>query len=109
MENCISIKKMGFDRIPLKTFFFFLLKTVLCVDANSVFKTLSQTPNCLRKGSCIFNCLCFLVGWLVDLGHLLKVKKFTLQEYYLNVLIILPTFQKLPARAVYDFKAQTSK
>lgn len=107
MENCISIKKMGFDRIPLKTFFF-LLKTVLCVDANSVFKTLSQTPNCLRKGSCIFNCLCWLVGWLI-LATFLKVKKFTLQEYYLNVLIILPTFQKLPARAVYDFKAQTSK
>ncbi|NWU92267.1 SRBS2 protein, partial [Upupa epops] len=28
---------------------------------------------------------------------------------YLNVLITLPTFQKLPAKAVYDFKAQTSK
>lgn len=51
---------------------------------------------------------CWLVGWLI-LATFLKVKKFTLQEYYLNVLIILPTFQKLPARAVYDFKAQTSK
>lgn len=50
----------------------------------------------------------WLVGWLI-LATFLKVKKFTLQEYYLNVLIILPTFQKLPARAVYDFKAQTSK
>ncbi|NXS98968.1 SRBS2 protein, partial [Jacana jacana] len=53
--------------------------------------------------------LCFQGTRSLAFCLLVTILKAPVQQCYLTLLITLPVFQKLPARAVYDFKAQTAK